>query len=518
MDTFNPFPIGDLQKILPVLALLTTGTAVLVIDLFLRSWHNAGDQRVPPGGKGLLPALAIAGSAAAIVLAYLVHVRSAAAGTTSVSLFGGALRLDLFSLAVTGTILIGTLMTVLSAAGYLSRLGMQHGEFYALVLYAAAAMVLLAQSENLILIFLSLETFSMAVYVLAAFTRDAQRSVEGALKYFVLGGVAGAFLLFGLALVYGATGEIRLQAIGESIARGRADLPLLLAGCGMALVGFGFKVGAFPFHSWIPDAYEGAPTLVSGFMSVTVKAAAFAVLLRFSLLASSGESLPEARLYLGQTVAWLALATMVFGNLVALVQTSVKRMLAYSAISHTGYLLVGLAAALKSASPDRGASIVFYLLPYTLMTFGAFAVLAALGRDRGEDETYDSFRGLSTRRPFLALVMLLFMISLAGIPPTAGFWSKFYLFREAVLAGEWPLALAGVLTSMFSAYYYLRLVVVMYMQPEGDDAPAGLFEATWSPVAAAAITAAGVVAIGILPEDFLELSVRSIKSVLAARP
>lgn len=513
MEKFNPFPLEDVLKILPVLALFVTGTVVLIIDLFLRSWNSPGPSSTAfKSNKWLLWALSILGTGFACLFAF----QGFSSGEASSTAFSGAIRFDLFSNAITCIILLGTMLTVVTTVGYLRRNDMEHGEFYALLFYAAGSMVLLAESNNLILVFLSLETFSLAVYVLAAYTRDAQRSVEGALKYFVLGSVSSGFLLLGLVFLFGATGSIRLDVIGEAIATGQnIDLSLFLAGLGLSLVGFGFKVGAFPFHSWIPDAYEGAPTLVTGFMSVTVKAAAVAALTRFALVLTNVENIPRAQAYLTETIWWLALGTMIFGNLVALVQSSVKRMLAYSAISHTGYILIGLVAALESNSPARGAPIVFYLLPYTLMTFGAFAILSGLGRESTEDETFDSFRGMSKSNPFLAFVMLLFMVSLAGIPPTAGFWGKFYLFQEAVIAGHWPLALIGILTSIISMYYYLRLVIVMYMQPSGDESRwSGAFNCSWGAGLVAAVAAAGIVAIGLLPGRLLEISVDSIKSVL----
>ncbi|NRA98128.1 MAG: NADH-quinone oxidoreductase subunit N, partial [Planctomycetes bacterium] len=244
------------------------------------------------------------------------------AGEPTATAFNGAIRIDPFSNAITGIILVGTLLTLGATVGYLRRLGIEDGEFHALVLYASGAMILLAQSNTLIMVFVSLETFSMAVYILTAFTRDARRSVEGALKYFVLGGISSGFLLLGLAFIFGASGEIRIDVIGRQLAdpdtAGSVDTYLLVAGLGLTLVSFGFKVGAFPFHSWIPDAYEGAPTLVTGFMAVTVKSAAFAILIRFVLVFTTPSAAPpESNIFMTEALWWLAAATMVFGNLVA---------------------------------------------------------------------------------------------------------------------------------------------------------------------------------------------------------
>ncbi len=499
----NPFPLEDVQRILPVLLLFGAATAVLIADLFLRGWNE------PAGGspKGLLPMLSIIGAGAAAFFLWRDW------GGAPAVVFHGALRADAFAHAMTAIILLGTLLTLVTTAAYLRRHGAEHGEFYALILFAAGGMALFAAANNLIVLFVSLETFSLAVYILAGYFRDEKRAVEGALKYFVMGGLASGFLLLGMAFLFGAAGTIRLDEIGRT----PIDQPLLLAGLGLVLAGFGFKVGVFPFHSWIPDAYEGAPTLVTGFMAVTVKTAGFAALARFALEFSRQA---EAGPALAQVLAWLAAATMIFGNAVALVQASVKRMLAYSAISHTGYLLIGLTAALDPAHGTSAAPLLFYLLPYTLMTFGAFAVLGSIGRDGPASETFESFRGLSQRRPLVAFAMLVFMISLAGIPPTAGFWGKLYLFREAVYAGYWPLALVGILTSIVSVYYYLRLVVAMYMQPPGEGASAApaLYPApAWGAALATAAAAAAVIAIGFFPQALLDQSIASIQAAFGAR-
>ncbi|MBI4586325.1 MAG: NADH-quinone oxidoreductase subunit N [Planctomycetes bacterium] len=495
----NPFPLEEVRCILPVLLLFAAATAVLIADLFLRGWNEPASG--PP--KRLLPMLSILGAGAAGFFLWRDW------GSAPAVVFHGALRADAFAHAMTAIILLGTLLTLVTTAAYLRRHGTEHGEFYALILYAAGGMALFAAANNLIVLFVSLETFSLAVYILAGYFRDEKRAVEGALKYFIMGGLASGFLLLGLAFLFGASGTIRLDDLGRS----PIDQPLFLAGLGLSMTGFGFKVGVFPFHSWIPDAYEGAPTLVTGFMSVTVKTAGFAALVRFVLeLSRQAEAGPA----LAQVLAWLSAGTMIFGNAVALVQGSVKRMLAYSAISHTGYLLIGLVAAI---APERGGSsapVVFYLLSYTLMTFGAFAVLGSIGQDGPENETFEAFHGLSQRRPLLAFAMLVFMISLAGIPPTAGFWGKLYLFREAVYAGYWPLALVGILTSIVSVYYYLRLVVVMYMQPAGEGASAAPAPG-WGAALATAAAAAAVIAIGFFPQTLLDQSVASIQAAFGAR-
>jgi NADH-quinone oxidoreductase subunit N len=499
-------PVGwiDIGGILPVLLLLFTGFSVLVLDLYRRGWNEPAD----PGEKSGLHFLSLLGT---VVAGALITADIVAGDEAPRSYFADAIRVDRFSDAVSLIIIVGTLLTLLGAPDSLRRKDIEHGEFHCLVLCAAAAMILFAQSTSLIMVFLSLETLSMGVYVLTAFSRDEKRSVEGALKYFVLGGLSSGFLLFGLALLYGATGKTNLADIEPLVrAGGSVDVPLCLAGGALVLVGLGFKVGAFPFHSWVPDVYEGALSVVSGFMAVTVKAASFAVLLRVGLvLAEAGG--PQVREAMTAVLGVIAFATMIFGNLVALVQTSVKRMLAYSAIAHTGYLLVGVVAGLgPQTAPGKfppGTSILFYLLQYSLISLAAFALVAHLGEGDGERETFESYRGLSRRAPRLSLAMLVLMASFAGIPPTPGFWGKLYIFSQAIETGHWVLALTGILASVVSVVYYLGLVATIYMRPPESEEPLALEGRTWSGLAIA-LAVAGVLLMGIFPDLVFELSAR----------
>ncbi len=506
------FTPDDLTAGLPVIILFASAMAVMVADLFRPGGEKA---RMSP----LVHILSSAGAALAGLAIWATWDKPAGV------YFDGALRVEMFSRVLSMMIVLGTLLTTLAAAGLLKRMGAEEGEFHALVLAAAGAMVLLAESNSLIMVFLSLETFSIAAYVLTGFRRNDRRSVEGALKYLLLGGFASGFLLLGLGFIFGATGELRLDRMAGRIIAGETE-GLLLAGAGLVIIGLGFKVGAFPFHSWIPDAYQGAPTIVTGFMSVAVKTAGFAALTRIALVFFQATP-EEVRSALAWVLSAMAVATCIFGNVVAIVQSSPKRMLAYSGIAHTGYLLIGLVAALSMREgryfEGRGSAIVFYLLPYTLMTFGAFAVLEFLGEEEDEKDAFRSLRGLSQRRPLVALAMLIFMISLAGIPPTAGFWAKLFLFREAVAAGRWDLALVGIITSIVAVYYYLRVVVAMYLQPAVSAGPVqsgGPTEApdeatAWTSPAAIAACAAGIVLIGIVPDGFLAQSVMSIQKLLA---
>jgi NADH-quinone oxidoreductase subunit N len=504
----------DIAAILPALILFATGAVVLVVDLFSRP--ATGPDAALETRKPALHFLALLGTvlAGAQVCGALSSQDGVARG-----FFLDAVRVDRFALAMSFLVIVGAAFTLLAAADALRRRGLEHGEFHALVLFAAGSMVLFVQSSSLILVFLSLETLSMAVYILTAYTRDERRSVEGALKYFVLGGLSTGFLLFGMAFIYGATGTTNLAQIPAAIAKagGAPDASLLGAGAALLLIGLGFKVGAFPFHSWVPDAYEGALSVVTGFMAVTVKVASFGVLLRFVLLlAGPGgalAALPELRGGLILGLSTLAVLTMVFGNVVAVVQTSAKRMLAYSAIAHTGYLLVGVVAAADASAPaaagtaaNPGAAVVFYLFPYALMTLGAFACMSYLGRGGEDRETISSYRGLSRRHPGLALAILLLMISFAGIPPTPGFWGKLYIFQQAIATGHWALALVGILTSIVSVYYYLSLVVAMYMQASDGEPADEPSEPRTLGRLAIALAVAGVVLLGFFPQIFFQLS------------
>ncbi|MEE3180685.1 MAG: NADH-quinone oxidoreductase subunit N, partial [Planctomycetota bacterium] len=417
---------ADFKAILPVLVLLATGTLVLLVDCFNRGLSRPeapGNQR--SSLSTLINILGLLGAviAGALALSSLQQPEATA--------FQDSIRADSFSSSVSLLVILGTFFSLLGAIDYLKRFDAEHGEFHCLLHYAAASMILFVQSNNLIMLFLTVETLSMAVYLLTSYLRDQRRSVEGGLKYFILGSFSSGFLLFGFTLIFGATGAIELPAIAESIAANEADQSLLLAGLALTIIGLGFKVGAFPFHSWLPDAYEAAPAVAAGFMSVTVKSAAIVVLLRFLVLVANqpGSEMPVGEI-LTTLLSLLAAATILYGNLVALMQNSVKRMLAYSAIGHTGYLLIGVVAALDpGGSKTAEAAVLFYLLPYTLMSLAAFTLLGYLG-DKGQDrETFEDYRGLSASRPLLALCLLVVLVSFAGIPPTAGFWAKLHIFR-----------------------------------------------------------------------------------------
>jgi NADH-quinone oxidoreductase subunit N len=404
----------NLLPLLPAAQVLLTALVVVLLDLFLKE-----------NEKGLLAWIGLLGLALCGMETFLLW------GSQD-SAFGGTLVLDNFALFFAQLFLGAAGLTILASIHYLRETKIAEGEFYALILFATAAMIIMAAANDLIVFFLALETLSVAVYVLTGMWRASSRSSEAAMKYFLMGAFATGFLLYGIALIYGATGSTNLNEISASFVEPTAEWPLYLAGGVLLLmIGFAFKVGAVPFHFWVPDVYEGAPTPVTGFMSVAVKAAAFAAWARILMhKLSPFDSDWSGPLWL------MTIATMTLGNLLALSQTSAKRMLAYSSIAHAGYLLIALIVGEEWGGPP----LLFYLATYTVTTLGAFAVLASLTSQSGPCESYSDFAGLGFRRPFLAAAMSIFMLSLAGFPPLAGFIGKFYIFRSAILAGTrvWP--------------------------------------------------------------------------------
>ena len=383
-------------------------------------------------------------------------------------------------------IALASLLACLLSVGYLSALGIQHGEYYALVLLSTSGMMLLVSAVDLVMVFLGLEILSIPLYVLAGFDRRRLQSNESSLKYFLIGSFAGALLLYGMALLYGVSGHTDFEGIRAAW----NGAPLAWAGLGLVLIGFTFKIAAVPFHHWAPDVYEGAPTPITAYMSVTVKAAAFAALLR--LLTGV---LPAAEPSLTSLLWAFAAATMLVGNVMAVIQDNVKRMLAYSSIGHAGYLLI----ALVTATPDAHGALLFYLLAYLFTNLGAFGVVIALAGEGRERDRIDDFAGLAERRPALAALMTLFMLSLAGIPGTVGFMAKFHLFLAAVRGGQVVLIVLAVLASVVSVYYYLRLPVAMYMrEPAAGGAPRELASGE---ALVLGICALAVVLLGIFPNQ-----------------
>jgi NADH-quinone oxidoreductase subunit N len=365
-------------------------------------------------------------------------------------------QLDPFSLLMTGVVLLSALLSCALSVTYLAEMRINHGEYYALVMLSTTGMMLMIAAIDLITVFLGLEMMSIPIYVLAGFDRRKLRSNESALKYFLIGSFASAIMLYGMALLYGATGSTSFEGIRAGFDAGNS---MGMIGLGLIVVGFAFKISSVPFHQWTPDVYEGAPAAVTAFMSVTVKVTAFAALIRMLGMVFS----PLDETLIG--ILWmLSFLTMIVGNLMAVIQENVKRLLAYSSIAHAGYLLIGLV----TGTIEGYSAMVFYLIAYTFMTLGAFAVVVALANRGSDCERMESFAGLAQTRPGLAALMTLFMISLAGIPGTAGFMGKFHIFMAAVEVGEIWLLVVGVMMSVVSVYYYLRVPVLMYMHEPND--------------------------------------------------
>jgi NADH-quinone oxidoreductase subunit N len=410
---------------------------------------------------------------------------------------------DAFSGFINMIVLSAAIITCFLSVDYLKRTGMEEGEFYSLLLFSTTGIMFMGAANDLIAIFIALELLSIPLYVMAAMRHKSAKSQESGVKYFILGAFASAFFVYGAALVYGATGSTQLleifNGVGDVVAEERGSIVFLLIGAGMILVSLGFKVAVVPFHMWTPDVYEGAPTPVTAFMSVGAKAGGFAALLRVMTIA-----LPELTLDIGDlnavwqnTVAVIAAATMILGNVVAISQTNMKRMLAYSSIAHAGYILMAVAAVGTfgvSADATRGALV--YLLAYTFTNLGAFAVVMALEKDDGSGTDVEDFVGLSRSQPMLAAMMAFFMLSLTGVPTTAGFVGKFLIFGAAVDAGLILLTVIGVLTSVVSAFYYVRIIVNMYLRDgEGDEAAGATQYVNYAIYAAFS----GTLILGILP-------------------
>jgi len=482
---------GDLLLgLLPELVL--TGWA-LVLLLFV-AWRHQTVRDLRIAGWLTLAALLSTGIAAW----WLWYNMAQAAG------LAGMVAVDDFRWVTDWLFLGGAGLTTLISFAYLEREQLVAPEYYVLLVFATLGMMLMAGGEDLMVIFLGLELMSIAVYVLAGFDRRSPRSAEAALKYFLLGAFASGFLLYGIALVYGATGTTNLSLIGIQLGIGDGGI-MLTAGLGLLLVGFAFKVAAVPFHMWAPDVYDGAPTPVTAFMATGVKAAAFAALFRV---------LTEAFAHTGawqEVIWWLAVVTMVGGNLLALAQRSLKRMLAYSSVAHAGYLLVAVASG-KSAGT---AAFIVYLVAYTLMSMGAFAVLAAKGRRGESDVLIDDLAGLGTRRPWLAFALAVCMLSLLGFPGTAGFIGKWYILLAATSAGQNLLAAILVLASVVSAGYYLPVIMAMYMKPEASETVHAEVRLGRLGEAAVAVAVAGLLVFGVWPNRLLDVARTAAGSVHA---
>jgi NADH-quinone oxidoreductase subunit N len=440
---------NDFDAILPLLVLSGWASVLLLIDLW-----------IPKKRKAITALLAVlglavtAGTLVAVALTYWGH---------PIAAFGGMVTFDGFSVFLSMMLVMTGGVAITLGYNYLKQSNLERGEFYTLLLFSIVGMMLMTQAGDLIVVFLALELLSIPLYVLSGFARPHLDSEESAIKYFLLGAFASGFLVYGVALTYGATRTTDLATIWSAVSQngGLAHDPLLLAGAALILVGLGFKVAAVPFHMWTPDVYEGAPTIVTAFMSVGAKVGGFAALLRVFFTA-----FPALSTEWSMAVAILSALTMILGNTAAIVQSSVKRMLAYSSIAQAGYILVAFVAGGQGALVnDAVSAAVFYLFAYAVMNLGAWAVVIALEKHNGQVLTIDDFAGLGSRNMGLAVAMVLFMLSLMGMPLTIGFVGKFYVFSAAVQAGYTWLAVVGVITSVISAFYYLRIVQMVLMKP-----------------------------------------------------
>ena len=469
----------NIWAIMPSLVLTCFGMVLLIVNVFSRRGQTAHVAWI------------------AILGLVVTGFYSLAAWNNAQSGFDGSVVLDNFATFFNFTFLIAAGLTILMSDDYLKREGYPIGEYYPLILFTTAGAMWMASGNDLMTVFLGLEVLSVSLYVLAGLFRGQLKSNEAGLKYFLLGAFSTGFLLYGIALTYGITGTTKIQAISEFFAANPQALtsPMAIAGMLLMSTGFLFKIAAAPFHMWTPDVYQGAPTPVTAFMSAGPKAAAFAAFIRILTVAMNGMESDWTSLL------WaLAVLTMVMGNFIAIYQTNLKRMLAYSSIAHAGYALVGLVAA-----NEVGLSgVLFYMLGYTFMNLGAFGVLVLAGKTGEENLTLEGFSGFGFKRPLLGVAMTIFLFSLMGIPPTVGFAGKFYIFAGAVKAGYIWLAILGVLNSAVSLYYYLRVMVYMYFKNPEEDF-------SWVKIHAGAaisivIALVGVLYLGILPDSVMELA------------
>jgi NADH-quinone oxidoreductase subunit N len=457
--------LSDFLVILPLTFLVVWAILLILVDLF-----------IPEERKGWIAWLAASG----IVISLGICISQFGEQTTG---FSGMVVLDGFAVFLQALFLVSGFLGIVLAYDYLKRQGIDRSEYYILLLFSLSGMMLMALAADLIMVFLALELLSIPLYVLAGFARPRLDSEEAALKYFLLGAFAGGFVVYGIALVFGATRTTAIQGIIAATAQGSANLGLLTVGAALILIGLGFKVAAVPFHMWTPDVYQGAPSAVTAFMSVGAKAAGFAALLRVFMSAFNVLAMDLV------PVLWtLSALTMILGNVVAMAQANIKRLLAYSSIAHAGYILMGVVTLGQGkAASDAIAAALFYLVAYAITNFGAWAVVISLEQAEGKGLALDDYAGLGRKYPLLAACMTVFMLSFTGIPPTLGFMGKFFLFRTVLEGGFVGLAVIGVLTSLVSAYYYLRVVVVMYMR-EGEPVMRRDFWLKWTTVLTAIAT------------------------------
>jgi NADH-quinone oxidoreductase subunit N len=479
MTIFNT----DLDAIVPMLCVTLAALVTMIAEAFRKP-----GERMPIGGLGLI-GLIFAGASAAFLW-----------GRNSTGF--GVIVADNFGLFITFALIIVGVLTIMFSGPVLERDGIPAGEYYSLTLFSLVGMIMMATANDLLVVFIALEILSLAVYVLTGIRRDNPQGTEAAFKYFLLGAFSSAFFLYGIAFTYGVTGSTNLTEIGSSLsAQAMSSNQMILIAVGFLMVGFAFKISAVPFHMWTPDAYQGAPAVVTGFMSTGVKVAAFAAFARVFL-----SSLEPFRDAWAPLLAAVAALTMIIGTVVGVAQSSVKRMLGYSSIAHGGYLLVALVA----ANQQGKQAILFYLLTYAVTNLAAFGVIALLGSRDNDNDNLRDYAGLWYTRPVLAALMTVALLSLGGLPPTAGFIAKYYIFIAAVSAGHYGLAIIGVLTSVVSVFFYLRIVVNMYMAEPSGRAPAPISRVGYAGLTIAIVA---IFYLGILPTPVIDLAAQSVGTI-----
>lgn len=472
-------------ELIPILSLLAGTCFLLLVGSLVPTWPRRGYAWV----TGISTTVAIVANAVQWNNLYYNKGKT---------LFADAIAIDRFSVLASITICLAVIFGALMMSAYLTRMNADGPELYALLLTAAIGGLVMVSANELIVLFLGLETLSLSLYLLAASNRDREQSQESGLKYFILGGFSSAFFLYGVALIFGSTGSTKISGIGEALSGNisiiNADA-MLLVGIGMLLVGLGFKVSAAPFHVWTPDVYEGAPTPVTAFMASAGKVAAFAALIRILLVGL------EQRVDDWRPVVWaLAILTVFTGSILAVVQTNVKRMLAYSSISHAGFILVGVEAAGHMGS-DGIATSMNYLAIYTVLVMGSFAIVLALSGNTDGETNLSDFKGLAKRRPALALAFTVLLFAQAGVPLTAGFVAKFAVIKSSVEANSYVLAIAAMVAAVIGAYLYLRIAVSMWLEEPASDSEISVDPAV---VTVIAISVVATLIVGFFPELLLQ--------------
>ena len=485
--TYNP---ADVLQALPEVLLASVALIVLVLSF------------AAPARRGWMETLSIGGVVGTGVLLVWAAVPLFQPGGSPVSVFSGSYLVDKFAIFFKVVFLIATLLVILMSIDYLPLVGVPVGEFYAILLFSTVGMMFIASGGNLLTLYIGLETMSISIYILCGFLKRDQKSNEAALKYLLMGAFSSGVILYGISLLYGLTGALGFEEIAATLATIDLSNPALLLAMVMLTAGFGFKIAIVPFHMYLPDVYEGAPTAVTAFLAVASEAAGVAALLRVFLGAMPHIQVDWTVLF------WiLAALTMTIGNVVAMAQRNIKRMLAYSSIAHIGYVLIGFVAGAKLGI----SAVLFYVLVYAFMTAGAFAMVILLQTETVKGDLIEDFAGLGQVKPIAAAAMVIFLLSLTGIPPTAGFVGKFYLFSAAISAGYVWLTLIAVINTAISLFYYMRVAMVMYM----GEAPEGLALSSSRPLhAAVAFAVLGTLGIGIFPQWFLKIAQASVFGLL----